>query len=647
MLSRTAEMFFWIGRYIERTEYTARLADVHYDLHLESADLKETAVDWERYLDDRGDLAAYRALYEQIETDNVLDFLVLSKQNPNSLANLVQMARENARGIQDQLSIEAWHHLNSFHLNLKSRTLHELKANPHYLLNHIKSECYTLAGVFRSTLLRGEGWTFFRLGKNIERAGQTARLLIHPVLLTASPSPRNLSDYQQCIALLKSASAHQSYRKVYSGKLSPKKIVQFLLFHDRFPRSVRFSVGVIQQQLRALSGPAQNPKRRESERLSGQLVADLKFSSIEEIYQIGLSSFIPEAIDCLDHISSGLAEIFFGATVYADQPTPRFQRKRRRREIPESHVRAIKAILSARHRFTYTYEAPVAQVQTLMRLAPPQHYGRQRRLDIRWHMEPQADYRHFTDAFGNLVWQLDHKDIKEMTCTVEMRIETQALYGIDQSLTYQGITPQESDCTVDAVEFKKLTDLVDHSEILDQWAAHLKKRGISSAEMAETILHQVGAHMRYESGQTHVGTKSSEAFKLGKGVCQDYAHIMLSLCRQAGLSARYVSGYLPGEGQSHAWVEVLLPVGPEQNPTWVAYDPTHQRRCDERYITVGIGRDYQDVAPTSGFYSGEAGSKLDAEVSVVIESQGPSDRLLPSPSLGERTTLRDIEAQQQ
>ena len=99
----------------------------------------------------------------------------------------------------------------------------------------------------------------------------------------------------------------------------------------------------------------------------------------------------------------------------------------------------------------------------------------------------------------------------------------------------------------------------------------------------------------------------------------------LSLCRQVGLPARYVSGYLPGEGQMHAWVEVLLPLGPKETPTWMAFDPTHQCRCDERYITVAVGRDYQDVAPTSGHYSGESSNELKTTVAVVIESQGVGD----------------------
>ncbi len=645
MLSRTAEMFFWIGRYIERAEYTARLTNVHYDVALESADRDIPSVDWGRYLESRGDHDLYKELYKTIQSQHVLEFLVLDPNNPNALFNLIKIARENARSVQDQLTSEVWHHLNGFHLNLKTRTPSELKDNPHTLLHYITTQCYTLAGVFRSTMLRDEGWIFYCLGQNIERAGETASLLMHPVFLSAAPNPRALQEYQQCITILKSASAYQGYRRVYGGNINPKKIVQFLLFHNRFPRSVRFSVNLVNRLLSELSGPGHHPKRKSTERLAGQLVADLEYSSLEEVYQVGLSSFITEVTTYLDQVSNGIGSVFFRASGFTDPPVPAPLRRRRiHTEIDETELNATKAILTVKHRFTYRYASLVKQVRTLMRLAPPQHYGRQSRLDIGWHMEPSADYRHFTDAFGNLVWQLDHSDIKQIQCQIDMQIETIALYQQNGELAVQGILPQESDCTVDPIEFTKMTKLTDDGNpTMAQWAQNLRERGVEATEMVETILYQVGNHMQYESGLTHVNTTASEAFTLGKGVCQDYTHIMLSVCRQAGLPARYVSGYLPGEGQMHAWVEVLLGVGSDHVPTWVAYDPTHQCRCDERYITVGIGRDYQDIAPTSGYYSGEATSELSSEITVIIESQGPADRVprpvklgLPSDALSQQ-----------
>ena len=154
-------------------------------------------------------------------------------------------------------------------------------------------------------------------------------------------------------------------------------------------------------------------------------------------------------------------------------------------------------------------------------------------------MDPPADYRHFTDAFGNLVWQLDHVQIeKEITWTVDMRVETQTLYLPDDTLSLQGISPQESDCAVKRAEFTQLTTRVDSSDALLQMARRSKERGLVPVELAESFLHQVYAHMRYQTGATHVGTTAAKAFEKGAGVCQDYAHVMLSLCRLAGLPAR-------------------------------------------------------------------------------------------------------------
>ncbi|MEC4670989.1 MAG: transglutaminase family protein [Nitrospirota bacterium] len=178
-------------------------------------------------------------------------------------------------------------------------------------------------------------------------------------------------------------------------------------------------------------------------------------------------------------------------------------------------------------------------------------------------------------------------------------------------------------------------------------ARRSKERGLVPVELAKSLLHQVYAHMRYQTGATHVGTTAAKAFEKGAGVWQDYAHVMLSLCRLAGLPARYISGYLPGEGQMHAWVEVLLPVGSHKIPIWVAYDPTHQRRCDERYITVAIGRDYQDIAPTSGYYLGASANSLSVTVSVVMETHTSGERWLnPQMMFPEALTMID-EVQQQ
>jgi transglutaminase-like putative cysteine protease len=117
--------------------------------------------------------------------------------------------------------------------------------------------------------------------------------------------------------------------------------------------------------------------------------------------------------------------------------------------------------------------------------------------------------------------------------------------------------------------------------------------------------------MRYRHDVTTVRTTAAEALAVGAGVCQDYAHVMLALCRLCGLPARYVSGHLVGEGGSHAWVEVLLPSpGDRSSLVAVAFDPTNDRAAGPGYLTVAVGRDYADVAPTHGSYCGAPGGAL-------------------------------------
>ncbi len=650
MLSRTAESFFWMGRYLERVEYTARYTNVHYHLLLEITNWDNQNQPWQEYLEGNGELSLYRELYGSLRTQSVLEFLTVHPQNPNSLFNLIRMARENARGIQDQLSSEVWCHINDFYLGLTEKRNGELWPSPHRLLSHIQHMCYTADGVLGSTMLHDEGWNFYRLGKNIERAGRTARLLDETVLSKAETEPGAISEYHQCLAILKSASAYEAYRKFYRSQLVPRKIVQFLLFHNKFPRSVRFAASLIRQMLSRLSSGLRNAQVRETERLAGQFAADLEFGSLEEVYRLGLPVFLGHVVSQIDQITNHIAHTFFRSEGYCDQPTPLAQHFHR----PPIHLsqptkQPIKATLAVRHFFAYRYDSPVSQVRTVMRLAPPQHYGKQRRLDIRWQMDPPSDYRHFTDAFGNLVWQLDHAHIEnEILCTIEMRVETQALYLIDGTLALQGVHPQESDCTVEAAEFTRLTRLVDRSEGLLHMTRRSQGRSMPPFELAESFLHQVHTHMRYEPGCTHVGTTAAEAFSQGAGVCQDYAHVMLALCRLAGLPARYVSGYLPGEGQMHAWVEVLLPTGPQGTPLWVPYDPTHQRRCDERYLTVAIGRDYEDIAPTSGYYSGNATNHLEMSVSVTMENHGRATWWPIEPRLVQASAAcQELDSQQQ
>jgi transglutaminase-like putative cysteine protease len=128
----------------------------------------------------------------------------------------------------------------------------------------------------------------------------------------------------------------------------------------------------------------------------------------------------------------------------------------------------------------------------------------------------------------------------------------------------------------------------------------------------ETVGEWVHAAMRFCAGVTRVDTPASEALAGRAGVCQDYSHIMLAICRSLGLPARYVSGFIPGEGYMHAWVEALVADSRTGTMHWEGYDPTHNRRTDAHYLAVAIGRDYADVSPVTGEFLGPDPGRLTA-----------------------------------
>jgi transglutaminase-like putative cysteine protease len=148
------------------------------------------------------------------------------------------------------------------------------------------------------------------------------------------------------------------------------------------------------------------------------------------------------------------------------------------------------------------------------------------------------------------------------------------------------------------------TALTMPDDALREAARELASRELAGLDLAEQICDWVGSTMRYEDGATAVETTAADAFALRRGVCQDFAHVMVTLCRLVGMPARYVSGHLLGEGGSHAWVEVLVPDA-RRARSYVAhaFDPTERDRTGDRHLTVAVGRDYADVAPMSGTYS--------------------------------------------
>jgi transglutaminase-like putative cysteine protease len=254
-----------------------------------------------------------------------------------------------------------------------------------------------------------------------------------------------------------------------------------------------------------------------------------------------------------------------------------------------------------RQHFRYDYPGTISGLEHRLVVVPPEEHADQRRVLHHVNFSPDGEVDTRLDAFGNTVVDLS---IPTAPGTVEFRawasVERRSGRGplllpgaalIDQRLLRQ-------------------TELTQPDTQLTEVAEALAASGRAGRALAERVNTWVFCTLRYEPGATSVDTTAAEAMALGRGVCQDYAHVMLSICRILGLPCRYVSGHLLGEGGTHAWVEILVP-DPRGSGMAAAipFDPTHGRVAGLDYVTVAVGRDYRDVAPTSGSYaSGPSGS---------------------------------------
>jgi len=228
-------------------------------------------------------------------------------------------------------------------------------------------------------------------------------------------------------------------------------------------------------------------------------------------------------------------------------------------------------------------------------VVPPDYHDDQRLVTHKLRVAGcNADLERSYDTFGNVIVDisLEHVD-REIEFTTWVVVEREAaVEGRDEP---DAVTPD--------TRLGKPSRLTQPSRALEDVAAELQATGAEGLELADRIAERVHGHFVYGFGVTDVQSTAAAAWAGAIGVCQDYAHSMLALCRLCGLPARYVSGHLLGEGGTHAWVEVLVPHPNDPDAMRaVAIDPTHGRRTSLRYVTVAVGRDYGDVPPTSGTF---------------------------------------------
>ena len=286
MLSRVADSLYWMSRYLERAEHTARVLDVHLNLMLDQTEVS-AGKRWARIV---AALGVHDTPTNATDAHALTRMLAFDGQNRSSVVSCVVIARENARQVREQISSEMWEQLN--------RLFHEVRradwdTQPIEFLRAVREGAHLFQGVTDGTIAHGDGWQFIQIGRFLERAKQVATLLdIHYREFVDAPElSTNPGDHLEWIGLLKCCTAHEAYCKVYTAELTAARIAEFLLLNAEFPHSVRFCVDMLHAALNAL--PESNSRKSgRATRLAGKLRAGLSFAQVDEIMAGGLHTFL-------------------------------------------------------------------------------------------------------------------------------------------------------------------------------------------------------------------------------------------------------------------------------------------------------------------------------------------------------------------
>jgi uncharacterized alpha-E superfamily protein len=315
MLSRVANLTYWIARYLERAENTARIVEVNAALVLD-LQARQAADDpraWEPLVFVTGSDERFHELYGDKATERaVVEFMLFDKRNPSSVLSCVATARENARCIRDQLSAELWEALNTFYLKLKDDdfTRYAQLGAADYL-GWIKTQTQLFHGVADALIPRDEGWWFYDLGRHLERADNTTRILDikYFMILPGLQAVGSALDMVQWASVLRSCSAFEAFRRARRGDLDLGRVVDYLIRDEAFPRSVLYSVSEVEQCLVRIDGDGQ-PAVEAAHALVRRLREDLEETDAKAIIAEGLHEFLDNLQTRIEQIHDAVQQAY-------------------------------------------------------------------------------------------------------------------------------------------------------------------------------------------------------------------------------------------------------------------------------------------------------------------------------------------------
>ncbi|MBV8865616.1 MAG: alpha-E domain-containing protein [Acidobacteriaceae bacterium] len=300
MLSRVADSLYWMSRYFERADHSARVLDANYNLMLNPSKVS-TEQRWQRITATLG-LGAEAA---EIDPLTAMIKLISDSQNRSSIVSCIATARENASQVREQISSEMWERLNQlYHEVTQSRPSMQFQAEPQRFITVIREGSYNFHGVTHATMNHGEAWQFIRLGRYMERAGAL------PVLLDAVFCASSGADDLDWVGLLASCSAFEAYCKVYTADLKPERVAEFLLLNPEFPYTVRFSAEQMQEALEAIARASSTRKGAQIEKIIGRLRSSLAYAQIDDIMSKDFQRFLRSITEQCQSLHTAMHDVY-------------------------------------------------------------------------------------------------------------------------------------------------------------------------------------------------------------------------------------------------------------------------------------------------------------------------------------------------
>ena len=313
MLCRVANELFWMARHIERAENIARMLDVTYRTSLMPYQVTEPGLAWAEPwsvpLITAGLATEYYRRNPVLSAEAVLKFLILDSTNPSSVCCCLRAARESARSVRGAITSEMYEDLNAAWLEMRRYDYDRVQQmGVSDFLEWVKMRSHLFRGVTFGTMLRDEAYHFIRLGTHLERADNTARILDvkYHLLLPSTADVGGAVDYYQWAAVLQSVSGFESYRKIYSDVITPRRVAELLILRDDMPRSLHCCINFIHETIEHLG----DERTRELERTSGQLHAQLHYGRTDDIIDLGLHEYLMDFLQRISRLGDEISRVF-------------------------------------------------------------------------------------------------------------------------------------------------------------------------------------------------------------------------------------------------------------------------------------------------------------------------------------------------